>query len=119
MDSSKEKDDSSGDTGGTTHRIAYMWIVRFLGHFSAHWRFSPSNIHHPHDILASYGSTGEDVFGNQCQECRTAYQYDCFPAREVLALPIWLYAMLGDEVTWRGNRYRILASGEAVRLASI
>lgn len=40
-------------------------------------------------------------------------------AREVLALPIWLYAMLGDEVTWRGNRYRILASGEAVRLASI
>lgn len=37
-------------------------------------------------------------------------------AREVLALPIWLYAMLGDQVTWRGNRYRILASGEAVRL---
>jgi ceramide glucosyltransferase len=39
-------------------------------------------------------------------------------AREVLALPIWMYAMLGDEVTWRGNRYRILASGEAVRLAA-
>ena len=39
-------------------------------------------------------------------------------AREVLALPIWMYAMLGDDVTWRGNRYRILASGEAVRLAA-
>jgi ceramide glucosyltransferase len=39
-------------------------------------------------------------------------------AREMLALPIWLYAMLGDEVMWRGNRYKILASGEAVRLAS-
>lgn len=39
-------------------------------------------------------------------------------AREVLALPIWMYAMLGDEVTWRGNRYKILASGEAVRLAA-
>lgn len=38
-------------------------------------------------------------------------------ARELLALPIWLYAMLGDEVIWRGNRYRILASGEAVQLA--
>jgi ceramide glucosyltransferase len=37
--------------------------------------------------------------------------------RELLALPIWLYAMLGDEVTWRGTRYRIMASGEAVRLA--
>jgi ceramide glucosyltransferase len=38
--------------------------------------------------------------------------------REMLALPIWLYAMLGDEVTWRGNRYKILASGEAVRIAA-
>lgn len=37
--------------------------------------------------------------------------------RESLAFPIWLYAIVGDQVTWRGNRYRILASGEAVRLA--
>lgn len=38
-------------------------------------------------------------------------------ARELMAFPIWLYAIVGDQVTWRGNRYRILASGEAVRLA--
>lgn len=37
-------------------------------------------------------------------------------ARECLALPIWLYAMLGSVVTWRGHRYRILASGEAKRV---
>lgn len=37
-------------------------------------------------------------------------------ARECLALPIWIYAMLGSSVVWRGNRYRILASGEAKRL---
>jgi len=33
-------------------------------------------------------------------------------AREALALPIWIYAMVGSTVMWRGNRYRILASGE-------
>lgn len=33
-------------------------------------------------------------------------------AREALALPIWIYAMLGSTVVWRGNTYRVLASGE-------
>ncbi|BEI86609.1 hypothetical protein CcaverHIS002_0608960 [Cutaneotrichosporon cavernicola] len=37
-------------------------------------------------------------------------------ARECLALPIWLYAMLGSRVVWRGKAYRVLASGEAKRL---
>ncbi|OCF30818.1 ceramide glucosyltransferase [Kwoniella heveanensis BCC8398] len=31
--------------------------------------------------------------------------------RECLALPIWLMAMTSDVVVWRGNRYRIVASG--------
>lgn len=34
-------------------------------------------------------------------------------AREALALPIWLYAMLGSTVVWRGKAYRVLASGES------
>jgi len=33
-------------------------------------------------------------------------------AREVLALPIFLLAIFGDEVSWRGNRYRVLRNGE-------
>ncbi|TXT11030.1 hypothetical protein VHUM_01781 [Vanrija humicola] len=37
-------------------------------------------------------------------------------ARELLALPVWLYAMVGSTVVWRGHRYRILASGEAKRV---
>ncbi|KAL1410180.1 Ceramide glucosyltransferase [Vanrija albida] len=37
-------------------------------------------------------------------------------ARELLALPVWLYAMAGSTVMWRGHRYRILASGEARRV---
>ena len=33
--------------------------------------------------------------------------------RELLALPIWLWAILGSTVDWRGQRYRILSSGRA------
>ncbi|KAI0030201.1 glycosyltransferase family 21 protein [Vararia minispora EC-137] len=32
--------------------------------------------------------------------------------REFLALPIWILAMLGNTVSWRGKRYRIFRSGE-------
>jgi ceramide glucosyltransferase len=33
-------------------------------------------------------------------------------AREILALPVWALAMVGNTVDWRGRRYRIQASGE-------
>ena len=33
-------------------------------------------------------------------------------AREVLALPIFLLAVFGDEVVWRGRKYRVLRNGE-------
>lgn len=35
-------------------------------------------------------------------------------AREFLALPIWVYAMLGNRAGWRddGRQYRVLMSGE-------
>jgi len=32
--------------------------------------------------------------------------------RELLAFPIWLYAVTGSQVTWRGKRYRMLRNGE-------
>jgi ceramide glucosyltransferase len=34
-------------------------------------------------------------------------------AREVLALPVWCVAMVGDEVVWRGRRYVVLPNGKA------
>lgn len=46
----------------------------------------------------------------------TAAFVAAWAVREVLALPIWLYAMAGSTVTWRGSRYRVLASGEARRV---
>lgn len=34
-------------------------------------------------------------------------------AREILAFPIWLLAITGDEIIWRGQRYQVLKNGEA------
>ncbi|KAF8898915.1 glycosyltransferase family 21 protein [Infundibulicybe gibba] len=33
-------------------------------------------------------------------------------ARELLAFPIWLLAVFGNEVIWRGQRYQVLRNGE-------
>lgn len=35
--------------------------------------------------------------------------------RELLALPIWIYGMLGSEVEWRGRQFRIIRNGEIMR----
>jgi ceramide glucosyltransferase len=37
--------------------------------------------------------------------------------REVLALPIWMLAVCGDEVTWRGKQYQVLRAGQVRRRA--
>jgi ceramide glucosyltransferase len=34
--------------------------------------------------------------------------------RETLAFPIWLYAVIGSQVTWRGMKYRMLRNGEVI-----
>jgi ceramide glucosyltransferase len=36
--------------------------------------------------------------------------------RELLAFPIWVLAMVGNEVEWRGRRYRVLRNGEGERV---
>ncbi|KAI0328159.1 glycosyltransferase family 21 protein [Cubamyces sp. BRFM 1775] len=38
-------------------------------------------------------------------------------ARELMALPIWFMAIVGNEVEWRGKRYEVMQNGE-VRRAS-
>lgn len=35
--------------------------------------------------------------------------------RELLALPIWFLAIVGSEVEWRGERYRVVENGEVER----
>jgi hypothetical protein len=39
-------------------------------------------------------------------------------ARELLALPIFLIAVVGNEITWRGQRYKVMRNGEASVLQS-
>ncbi|KAI0756799.1 glycosyltransferase family 21 protein [Daedaleopsis nitida] len=36
--------------------------------------------------------------------------------RELVALPIWLVAIVGKEVEWRGRRYEVLRNGEVQRV---
>ncbi|TFK30810.1 glucosylceramide synthase [Coprinopsis marcescibilis] len=38
--------------------------------------------------------------------------------REVAALPIWLFAVFGNDVVWRGEHYRILQNGEVAPSSS-
>lgn len=38
--------------------------------------------------------------------------------RELLTLPIWFLAMLGNEVVWRGKKYEVLQAGEVKRTSS-
>jgi ceramide glucosyltransferase len=47
------------------------------------------------------------------------WEFICaWSARELLALPIWLLAILGDEVSWRGRKYQVLHNGEIRRASS-
>ena len=39
--------------------------------------------------------------------------------RELLALPIWLMAMVGSEVEWRGKRYKVMQNGEVERVRTV
>ncbi|EIW86876.1 glycosyltransferase family 21 protein [Coniophora puteana RWD-64-598 SS2] len=38
--------------------------------------------------------------------------------REILALPIWFYAVIGNQVSWRGRTYEVLRDGEVKRANS-
>lgn len=38
--------------------------------------------------------------------------------RELLAFPVWLLAIIGNEIKWRDRRYRVLRNGEAERVSA-
>jgi len=39
-------------------------------------------------------------------------------AREILALPIWIIAIFGNEVKWRGKKYQVLRNGKVKRAST-
>lgn len=63
------------------------------------------------DISVVKALRGERLKGQELVEFAQAWA-----VREFLTLPIWIWAMMGSVVVWRGTRYRILRSGEAIRL---
>ena len=44
--------------------------------------------------------------------------FSAWALRELLALPIWMFAITGDQVEWRGRKYEIMKNGEAKRNSS-
>ncbi|KAF9479716.1 glycosyltransferase family 21 protein [Pholiota conissans] len=58
------------------------------------------------DVYASIGGPGLRL------ENITSFIIVWF-ARELLAFPIWLLAIIGNEIVWRGRRYQVLLNGEA------
>lgn len=54
--------------------------------------------------------------GHPLPDAERRYFFPAWCMRELLAFPIWLWAMAGSTVTWRGKRYRILQDARAARL---
>ena len=55
-----------------------------------------------------------DVYTSLANEKINSAFILAWAAREVLAFPIWLLAIFGDEIVWRGQNYQVLKNGEAV-----
>jgi ceramide glucosyltransferase len=64
--------------------------------------------------LGAAGASGVSGEPGSADGVSTLIFLAAWMVREVLALPVYLYGILGDEVWWRGKRYRVIRSGEAV-----
>jgi ceramide glucosyltransferase len=69
-------------------------------HFSA-WILVDLDVYH--SIAGHFPSQGS----------RTSF-FIAWMIRELLAFPVWLYAVVGSQVTWRGKKYKMLRNGEVI-----
>ncbi|KAI8340131.1 glycosyltransferase family 21 protein [Chlamydoabsidia padenii] len=86
------------------------WLYRTLLDASS----SPSSSAAASATAATPGS------GNYRSKKQPSYYWPDFMrawlAREILALPLYIYAMVGTEISWRHQRYRCLSDGTAVAI---
>jgi ceramide glucosyltransferase len=61
----------------------------------------------------------ESLAGHKLPVSRWKSFFSAWFLREALALPIWVLAMFGSDVEWRGERYRVGFNGEALRVADL
>lgn len=57
------------------------------------------------------------IGGSDIRQGKRASFLAAYAARELLAFPIWLLAVCGNQIVWRGKYYQVLENGEA-RLSS-
>lgn len=74
--------------------LSWALIDRLLFRFLHEYRATATNVHSPQFVLERPGR----------ELLEWAYQWT---GREMLALPIWLWAMWPGWVDWRGGRYRV------------
>lgn len=77
-----------------------VWIF-LVFHHSA-WLWVDLDVY---ESLAGHPLPADRRWGFICAWC----------LRELLTLPIWFLAMLGNEVVWRGKKYKVLRAGEVER----
>ncbi|CAO1624474.1 unnamed protein product [Jaminaea pallidilutea] len=83
-----------------------LWLAVDLGVLSA---LNHSQHSHGSPVIASLFTDWSEASTFICAWC----------VRELLAWPIWFYAMWGgNEVTWRGQPYRILSDSRAAKMQS-
>lgn len=68
-------------------------------------------IHYPLWIFVDL-DVYESLAGHPLPLSRLWQFLGAWAVRELLAFPIWCVAILGDEVVWRGQKYRMLRNGE-------
>jgi ceramide glucosyltransferase len=84
-----------------THRLIRPWMF-FPMHMLAFLAI---------DLSVRNTLVGEPLHGEE----RWAF-IRAWAMREIMAFPIWLFAIFGNEVDWRGRKYRILRNGETRRV---
>ncbi|KAJ3575978.1 hypothetical protein NP233_g735 [Leucocoprinus birnbaumii] len=68
-------------------------------------------IHYPIWIIVDL-DVYESLAGHPLPASRLWQFLGAWALRELLAFPIWCMAILGDEVVWRGKKYRMMRNGE-------
>lgn len=103
-----------GLMGATGAHILFGWpVARF---FALHWLLWFINDYFIYKTLVSSASYSKRR-GRPHSRLDLWRFIRAWLSREILALPLYLYAMFGTEITWRGQKYRCLRDGTAAAIS--
>ncbi|KAI7870929.1 glycosyltransferase family 21 protein [Spinellus fusiger] len=90
------------------------WGVSMLQFFSVHWLAWFINDYFLYHTLISASSFEKATTGPM--PLRLFLR--AWLSREIFSLPLYIYAMMGTEITWRDQRYRCLSSETSIQIHS-